>query len=288
MDFQVHQQRINNFLNLQINHADPDSLRLHEAMAYSLLAGGKRIRPMLVYATARSLGISLKIADHIAAAIEMIHAYSLIHDDLPAMDDDDLRRGKPTNHIAFDEATAILAGDALQSMAFNTLAHTPVEASIIVSMVQTLSQSAGALGMVGGQMLDLEAEGKNVSLEQLQSIHIKKTGALIQACITMVISCSNDLPENDKNNYLNFANNFGMAYQIIDDILDITADTSTLGKPAQSDIKNQKSTYPNLVGLSTAKNMANDHIMSAMNSLEQLSNNEELTSLLHRIATRNH
>ena len=187
-------KRINPFLDQQLQQAATEDSKLKQAVAYSLLAGGKRVRPLLVYATADALGVPLAHADHLAAAIEMIHAYSLIHDDLPSMDDDDLRRGRATCHIAFDEATAILAGDALQAMAFEILAQTPSDASKIVPMIQIMAKACGLIGMAGGQSLDLEAENKAVQLEQLQKIHAAKTGALLTACVDMVCVLSDNQP----------------------------------------------------------------------------------------------
>ncbi len=279
--------RIDRFLVDQLSTLkSQDTGQLIAAIEYSLLNGGKRMRPLLVYATAKSTGIDKQVADHIAAAIEMIHAYSLIHDDLPAMDDDDLRRGQATCHIKFDEATAILAADALQALAFEVLTKTPIEAEHKVALINTLSKAAGAVGMVGGQMLDLEAEGQQLTLEALQNIHAKKTGALLEACVSMVIGCDKDISKKFIGRYLEFAQNFGIAYQIIDDILDVTKDTITLGKPAQSDIKNDKSTYPSLLGLDAAKEKATEHIDHAHELLTHLPGNELLVQLTEIIASR--
>lgn len=264
------QQRVNQFINAQLDVCVPQDSRLKQAIAYSLLDGGKRLRPCLVYATANSLDLSLDQADYLAAAIEMIHAYSLIHDDLPAMDDDDLRRGKATNHIAFDEATAILAGDALQSLAFETLAQAPLQATTVVNLIGQLSKQAGALGMVGGQSLDLLSENKAVTLSELQAIHAAKTGALLNVSVMLVVSCLPDLPSKAHQAYQSFATHLGIAFQIIDDILDVTQDTVTLGKPAQSDIKNNKSTYPGLLGLDEARKQASSHVDQAYQALDQL------------------
>ena len=286
-DNQVLIDRIDHFLVDQLSELKTqDTGQLVAAIEYTLLNGGKRMRPLLVYATAESTGLDEQVADHIAAAIEMIHAYSLIHDDLPAMDDDDLRRGQATCHIKFDEATAILAADALQALAFEVLTKIPIEAERKVILIQILSQAAGAYGMVGGQMLDLEAEGQHLALEALQNIHARKTGALLEACVSMVISCDNNIPHHSKSCYLEFAQNFGIAYQIIDDILDVTKDTITLGKPAQSDIKNDKSTYPSLLGLHAAKVKAKEHISQANNLLAQLPGNDQLIKLTKIIANR--
>jgi geranylgeranyl pyrophosphate synthase len=264
------QNRVNSFLSKQLDACIPEDSRLKQAIAYSLLDGGKRLRPCLVYATANSLNVSLEQADYLAAAIEMIHAYSLIHDDLPAMDDDDLRRGKATNHIAFDEATAILAGDALQSLAFETLSQIPLPATNVVRALSLLSRRSGALGMVGGQSLDLLSENSAVSLPELQTIHAAKTGALLNVSVMLVVTSQSELTAEEQHSYESFATHLGIAFQIIDDILDVTQDTQTLGKPAQSDIKNKKSTYPGLLGLEEARKQARSHVDQAYAALDQL------------------
>ncbi|MCX7554986.1 polyprenyl synthetase family protein [Marinicella sp. S1101] len=280
-------ERIDQFLASQLNQLKiHNSGRLIAAMEYTLLNGGKRMRPKLVYATAESIGLDLSVADHIAAAIEMIHAYSLIHDDLPAMDDDDLRRGQATCHIKFDEATAILAADALQTLAFECLSQTTINSSTIVKLIQNLAKAAGAPGMVGGQMLDLEAEDKTLNIDELQEIHSKKTGALLQSCVTMVTDCDDSMNQDKRKHFKAFAEHFGIAYQIIDDVLDVSSDTETLGKPAQSDLKNNKSTYPSLLGLDQARNKAKDHIDVAASHLASISHSSELSQLLQLVAKR--
>lgn len=287
--FKPLQQRINIFLEQQLNLCDPSDSRLKSAMAYSLLSGGKRIRPLLVYATAESIQGDLHLADHIAAAIEMIHAYSLIHDDLPAMDDDDLRRGQATNHIQFDEATAILAGDALQSLAYTTLANTPTDPPTVLNLIRTLSLESGLTGMAGGQSLDLISENQSIVLQQLESIHTAKTGALLRACVNMVVNTKPDMQQKHQQYFNLFAVNFGMAFQIIDDILDVTQDTSTLGKPANSDTKNNKATYPSLMGIEAAKIKATEHINTAFQALDDLPyNTEQLSALAKLVLHRNH
>lgn len=284
-----YQNRINSFLEKITNGNKHNDSRLRQSMRYSLLSGGKRIRPLLVYATADSLAIDLKSADYLAASIEMIHAYSLIHDDLPAMDNDELRRGKPTNHIEFDEATAILAGDALQSLAFETLAQTPTESFIVVKMITELAQLSGLNGMAGGQSLDLLSENRTISLTDLQTIHAAKTGALLKACVLLATELKIDLDPQTKNKYYLFADHLGAAFQIVDDILDVTQDTQTLGKPANSDTKNKKSTYPSLLGLDTSRKIADTHINEAYKLLKSIdfdtSTLEQLTAV---IVERNH
>ena len=280
--------RINHFLEQQLEQLAPQNSRLKEAVAYALLAGGKRIRPLLVYAVADMIEADIDAADHIAASIEMIHAYSLIHDDLPAMDDDHLRRGQPTCHIRFDEATAILAGDALQAMAFEALSQTPANASVVVALMQHLTRACGMNGMAGGQSLDLEAEDTTVSLPELENIHALKTGALLSACVEMAALLKPELPQETIQQLQIFGRNFGVAFQIVDDILDLTGDTQTLGKPAGSDEANNKSTYPQLLGLDTARAKAQEHIENSRNALAMTGlNGKHLLDLCERILNRN-
>ena len=221
-------------------------------MRYSVLDGGKRLRPLLVYAAGRCTGADEALLDAPAAAVEMVHAYSLVHDDLPAMDDDALRRGKPTTHVAFDEATAILAGDGLQALAFDVLAHADVSPSLALGWLRSLAPSAGAPGMCGGQALDIDATGQQQSQAQLERMHSLKTGALIRSAVRMGALAGTDDPATlarlDR-----FADLLGLAFQVRDDILDIEADTTTLGKTAGKDIAQDKSTYPALMGLDGAR-----------------------------------
>ncbi|WP_395374326.1 polyprenyl synthetase family protein [Marinicella sp. W31] len=283
-----HRQRINHFLAHQLEQLAPQSSRLKEAVAYALLSGGKRIRPLLVYAVADMIQADMQSADHIAASIEMIHAYSLIHDDLPAMDDDDLRRGQPTCHIQFDEATAILAGDALQAMAFELLSHTPAEPSTIVSLIQYLTRACGMNGMAGGQSLDLEAEDKTLQLTELENIHALKTGALLSACVDITVLLKPGLTESTAQQLNLFGRNFGVAFQIVDDILDLTSDTQTLGKPAGSDTENNKSTYPQLLGLDQAREKAREHIETSRTALHATGlDGQHLLDLCTKILNRN-
>lgn len=287
--FEIYQNRINLFLETQLDTFIPIESKLKDAMAYSLLSGGKRIRPILVYATANSIQLDLKVADYIAAAIEMIHAYSLIHDDLPAMDDDHLRRGKPTNHIKFDEATAILAGDALQALAFETLAQTPVAPIIAVELIKSLAQASGPNGMVGGQSLDLISENKQICLAELKQIHALKTGALLAACVILTVKSDINIKKTDFNFFQSYAQNIGVAFQIIDDVLDVTQDTKTLGKPANSDTKNNKCTYPSLLGIESAQKQAEEHIHHAYKALQQMAyNTADLIQLTQWIFKRSH
>ncbi|MDV3468149.1 polyprenyl synthetase family protein [Stenotrophomonas sp. C3(2023)] len=225
---------------------------LHQAMRYAVLGGGKRMRPLLVMAAGEVFGASADDLDAPAMAVELIHAYSLVHDDLPAMDDDALRRGKPTTHVAFDEATAILAGDALQARAFSLLADAPVAATLRVGCLQALAQAAGAAGMCGGQALDIDATGKLQSMDELTRMHALKTGALIRAAVRMGALCGH-AQEDDLQRLDRFADALGLAFQVRDDILDVEASSEQLGKTAGKDQAQDKSTFPALLGLDGAK-----------------------------------
>lgn len=284
------QSRIDSFLKQfldQHQSQSPGCDRLAEAIRYTLLAGGKRIRPLLVYATADSLEVDFAVVDYLAAAIEMIHAYSLIHDDLPAMDNDDLRRGQPTCHIRYDEATAILAGDALQAMAFEVLSQTPVQANRVVKLLQNLTSACGLHGMAGGQSLDLQAENRPTDIQQLERIHASKTGALLVACVTMVVTLSPAMDTHHESAYQQFATHFGMAFQIVDDILDVVGSTEQLGKPAGSDESLHKATYPSLLGLEQAQEKARYHTEQAIACLKKTErNNSSLLELTRYVLLR--
>ncbi|MDR9469077.1 (2E,6E)-farnesyl diphosphate synthase [Marinospirillum sp.] len=244
----------------------PDT-RLQQALEYSLLNGGKRLRPLLVYATGQALGASWENCDRPAMAVELIHAYSLVHDDLPAMDDDDLRRGRPTCHKAFDEATAILAGDALQTLAFQVLVNGEQPAALL--MAQTLAQASGSQGMVGGQMLDLQAEGEQLTLEQLEKLHRHKTGALIR-CAVRLGGLAAEAQATTLEKLDAYASALGLAFQVQDDLLDIKGDAATLGKNTGADALHHKATYPGLLGLEGAEQKAYDLIQEAKSSLQSL------------------
>jgi farnesyl diphosphate synthase len=270
-----YQQRINTFLHSFLDNNYSQANTLIEALSYSLLSDGKRIRPLLSYATAEALNIEAKHADNIAASVEMIHAYSLIHDDLPAMDDDDFRRGKQTCHVKFGEAIAILAGDALQAMAFEVLSLAKIDAKICIKLINKLSLSCGAYGMAGGQSLDLESENKTLIKSEMDNIHLLKTGALISAAIEMIgllpVNCTASINKNKIDQSLkDYAYNFGMAFQIIDDVLDIIGDEAQIGKPIGSDEANNKSTYPSIMGLDASKTAAITHSQKAISSLAVL------------------
>lgn len=232
---------------------------LHRAMRYAVLGGGKRIRPVLVYASGEAFGVAPDALDGPASAVEMIHAYSLVHDDLPAMDNDDLRRGRPTCHKAFDEATAILAGDALQALAFHVLAHDSdirVDAAQRVRMIETLAVASGSQGMAGGQAIDLAAVGRDLDINQLETMHSYKTGALIRASVELGALSQPGVDAKSLAHVAEFARCIGLAFQIQDDILDIESDTETLGKPQGSDLAQNKPTYPKLLGMAGAKQAA--------------------------------
>ena len=266
------QARINQFLEAQLNQVDTQPAPLADAMKYALLLGGKRIRPFLVYATGRMLGASMNQLDYVAAAIEAVHAYSLIHDDLPAMDNDSLRRGEPTCHIAFDEATAILAGDALQAFAFETLTNaTALSAEQKVRLVHALSHAAGAQGMCLGQSLDLISEHKSVSLTELERIHNSKTAALLSAALIMGFICSPRYSDKQLEQQLaRYGAAIGLAFQVQDDILDIEGESSVLGKTVGADLASDKSTYPKLLGLDGAKQKALDLYQIALSELDRI------------------
>ena len=267
------------------------SPNLAEAMRYATFNGGKRVRPILVFAVAEALGTSTHQAIDAACALEMVHAYSLVHDDLPAMDDDNLRRGKPTCHIAFDEATAILAGDSLQCLAFEVLTESDLPSmtnDIKLSMIRVLAKASGTMGMAGGQALDLAAEGKQLTLDELETIHRHKTGCLIHASVTMgcLIAKANQQQQQAFDQY---ASAIGLAFQVQDDILDITSDTETLGKQQGADIALDKATYPNILGLKAAKQLAQDLNSKAQQALEDFDDRAQpLRALAHYIVSRTH
>lgn len=281
----VHQQRITNYILTLLPPTDIEPTKLHNAMRYVIENGGKRVRPLLAYATGKVFHIDPNKIDPIAVAVELIHSYSLVHDDLPAMDNDDLRRGKATCHKAFDEATAILVGDALQALAFEVLL-TPTgplsqHPKNLVTMLHLLAKACGSAGMVGGQALDLAGEGKSLSLSELETIHLRKTGALIRATVEMTaIACQ--ATEKEKMALSQFANAIGIAFQIQDDIIDIESDTETLGKPQGADTAKRKSTYPQLLGLDEAKERAQAHYKAALSALSTFGDKAEL---LRRLAS---
>lgn len=245
--------------------------RLHEAMRYSVLGGGKRIRPALLFATARTLGLSEDDVEAAACAVELIHVYSLVHDDLPAMDDDDLRRGRPTCHKAFDEATAILVGDALQPLAFQLLARDPAlpaSPAVRLALVDLLSEASGTFGMAGGQAIDLAVQGQHPGIEQVEDMHARKTGAIIRASVLLAAECA---PTLDRALYArldDFSNAIGLAFQIQDDLLDVLGDVSTLGKATGADRERDKPTHPSIIGIEASQERVNRLHRQALDALE--------------------
>lgn len=291
MDFtrqlQTHTDRVNQAIVDFLAPLPFQDSPMVEAMHYGALLGGKRLRPFLVYATGEMFGVSPEALDAPAAAIECIHAYSLIHDDLPAMDNDDLRRGQPTCHIKFGEENAILAGDALQTLAFTILSQAPMPGVSVtdrLAMVAELATASGVAGMCGGQALDLAAEGKHISLESLERIHRHKTGALIRAAVRLGALSAGEagrraLPQLDS-----FAQSIGLAFQVQDDILDVIGDTATLGKRQGADQQLGKSTYPALLGLEQAQDKAQELYQEALQALTTLSEQSLDTTALEALA----
>ncbi len=256
--FRDHQARVERVLERCLPAADAVPTRLHAAMRYSVLGGGKRLRPILVYATGAALGLDPRSLDAPAAAVELIHAYSLVHDDLPAMDDDDLRRGRPTTHRAFDEATAILTGDALQVLAFEVLAKDPAigSAAARIATIRILAEASGTAGMAGGQALDLAAVGRRLDLPDLEEMHRRKTGALIRASVLMAAAAAEGLAEAHQAALDDYAQDVGLAFQIQDDILDVEGSTEDIGKQAGADAARSKPTYASILGLDASKQRA--------------------------------
>lgn len=266
--------------------------RLHASMRYSVLAGGKRVRPILVYASGLAVGARTEVLDAPACAVELIHAYSLIHDDLPAMDDDDLRRGQPTCHKAFDEATAILAGDALQSLAFHILAKytdQSLSAEQRLEMLDTLAIASGSRGMAGGQAIDLDSVGKKISIVELENMHIHKTGALIRASIKLGALCQPEIDNVMLESLEHYAKCIGLAFQVRDDILDEEGDTQTLGKTQGADRALNKPTYTSILGLESAKALINELHNDAIARLEPFGDKGDALRWLARyIVERKH
>jgi len=281
---QIYQKSVETALEYWLPSIESEPKILHQAMHYSVLAEGKRIRPILLYATGQAFDVELSNLNGQACAVEIMHAYSLIHDDLPSMDDDDLRRGRPTCHKAFDEATAILAGDALQTLAFQILATDPkikTNDAQRLKMIETLSLASGSNGMAGGQAIDLASVGSKLNIEQLENMHSHKTGALIKASAEIGALSANNVTPELFSCISNYAKYIGIAFQIKDDILDIESDTSTLGKPQGSDLALNKPTYPNLLGLDGAKEMANKLYYKAIKCLDVF---DEKAKMLRQIA----
>ena len=266
------QERIERALSANLPPLEVVPDRLHEAMRYATLDGGKRIRPLLVHAAGAVSGAAPDVLDRVACAVELIHAYSLVHDDMPCMDDDSLRRGKPTVHVEYDEATALLVGDALQALAFAQLGQPGLIADSArqLDMVHHLAIAAGSRGMAGGQAIDLQSVGQALSLEALEVMHIHKTGALIRASVRLGAQCGDSLDSHTLKALDAFAKRVGLLFQVIDDILDIEADTATLGKTAGKDADNDKPTYVTLLGVVEARRLSQELESEAMDAIAHL------------------
>lgn len=252
------QTSIENFLDSRLPGTDSVPFRLHQAMRYSVLGGGKRVRPLLAFAAGELGQADVERVTVVAAAVELIHAYSLVHDDMPCMDNDVLRRGKPTCHIEFGEATALLTGDSLQTMAFELLSEKKLadDSETQLSMIKRLANASGSRGMAGGQAFDLDNVGKSLTLPELEFMHIHKTGALIRAAVMLGAHCSNYLNKTQLEKLDHFAKYIGLAFQVVDDLLDAEATTATLGKTAGKDAENNKPTYVSIMGIREARGLA--------------------------------
>ena len=264
-------QRVDDALDDALPRRRTKPERLHDAMRYAVFNGGKRVRPLLVYAAGECLGVDQDLLDSPAVAIELIHAFSLVHDDLPAMDDDELRRGKPTVHVAYDEATAILAADALQPLAFNVLSKTPgVSPAVRLSLIELISGACGSLGMTGGQSIDLAAEGQVLSAAEIEHMYALKTGALIHAAIMSACLLSPGVSAEQREALDGFGRDVGIAFQVKDDLLDVEGNTAVIGKPAGSDERLQKATYPGLFGVERARQRCDELLAQGMARLDVL------------------
>ena len=287
-----HQARTETTLEYWLPQENIAPQQLHKAMRYAVLDGGKRVRPFLVYSTGQALGVPVEQLDGPACAVELVHAYSLIHDDLPAMDDDDLRRGKPTCHKAFDEATAILAGDAIQALAFHVLAHDDkiqVSAQRRLQMIDHLAIASGSRGMAGGQAIDLASVGKSLDLPELEFMHIHKTGALIRTSVMLGALSSEAVTDAQLKQLDHYAKCIGLAFQIQDDILDVEGNTEILGKTQGVDIALNKPTYPALLGLEGAKTRAQELYHEALASIDSYDNKADpLRWMAEYIISRSH
>ncbi len=269
------QDRIERALHAVLPSPEIAPARLHVAMRYAVLGGGKRVRPLLAYGAGELARAQPERIDCVAAAVEMIHAYSLVHDDMPAMDDDVLRRGRPTVHVEFDEATALLVGDSLQSLAFQILSEHPLadDARRQVEMVGLLARASGSRGMAGGQAMDLEATAKALTVPELEFMHIHKTGALIRASVALGARCGNALSDTQLNQLDHFSKLIGLAFQVVDDVLDAESSTAKLGKTAGKDAHNNKPTYVSALGLGRARALAEELRDNALHALDALPEN---------------
>lgn len=278
-----YQRRIESVLDHTLDPARTPVPGLMSAMRYSTLGGGKRLRPLLVYATGEAVSAPGAALDHIAAAVEMIHVYSLIHDDLPAMDDDDLRRGKPTCHKVYGEAVAVLAGDALQALAFATLVDEKVseDPALRLALVSGLAEAAGLRGMAGGQAMDLASEGRSLSIEELEEMHRLKTGALIRASVVLP-ACAGRVDAAIESQLSAYADCIGLAFQIRDDLLDVEGDPVLLGKACGADQLLQKATFPGLLGVEASRRRAMDLVEEGLENLQPLGREADLLRFLAR------
>lgn len=262
-------QRVERCLDATLPLPSVRPTRLHEAMRYAVLNGGKRVRPLLIYASGECLGVAATPLDAPAVAIELIHAFSLVHDDLPAMDNDELRRGKPTLHVAYDEATAILAADALQPLAFSVLSSIEaVPAKTRIDLVRLIANACGSTGMTGGQSIDLDAEGNSLSADALEHMYALKTGALIHASVVSPSLLREDLSAGDSQALDAFGRAIGIAFQIKDDVLDVEGETLVIGKPAGSDERLGKATYPALFGIDKSRQRCDELLNGALQHLD--------------------
>lgn len=274
-DFQVwasaHQSRFEDSLRRLLPLPEIAPQRLHSAMRYSVLDGGKRVRPLLAFAAGELAGADIARVTVAAAAVELIHAYSLVHDDMPCMDNDVLRRGKPTCHVEYDEATALLVGDSLQSLAFQLLAEHPLseDPARQLQMVKLLAVASGSRGMAGGQAIDLASVGKQLSLPELEFMHVHKTGALIRAAVLLGAQCGRALSEDQLSKLDRYSKSIGLAFQVVDDVLDSEADTATLGKTAGKDALQAKPTYVTLLGVQEARKMAAELHLAALDAVAE-------------------
>ncbi len=287
-----YRNRVDKALQQHLPTTKQTGTTLEDAMHYASLNGGKRVRPVLVYATGKAFAADLDLLDIPACAIEYMHAYSLVHDDLPSMDDDDLRRGNPTCHIKYGEATAILAGDALQALAFTTLAISltdRLEPSTIIAMISELGRASGIEGMAAGQAIDLHSVGQTLNLEQLEAMHRCKTGALIRASVILGATCANVTDPTILANLRTFGDAIGLSFQIVDDILDVVGDTKVLGKPQGADIALNKPTFPSIMGLDGARQHANQQRDRALAAIDGYGPEfDELRELASYIVSRSH
>ena len=271
-------EKVESYLKEALPKTTIPPVKLHEAMHYAVMNGGKRIRPLLVYASGEALQVNTEQLTPAAAAIELLHCFSLVHDDLPSMDDDNLRRGQPSVHIAFNEASAILAADALQSLAFNILAVDPVyrhEESLPVNLIALLSEASGTNGMSGGQALDLAVEGQTLDRGELEHIYRLKTGKLLRACVLSAVHISPSISRKKYQSLERFIDAIGLAFQIKDDILDVVGQTTNIGKPRGSDEKKVKATYPSLFGLESSRQRTDELLTRGLELLEPFGESAE-------------